>query len=259
MGELQQALDAAAPRRAPGPDGMPYEFYQRLGPQGKRYLLATFNRNWETGMVPGAWRRSKIIPLHKSGKDPALPKAYRPVALTATCAKLCERIIQRRLAFHLEEHRSHLPNRQAEYRRHRTTEEQVAALTGMVQETINKGWVGMAIFADHAGAFDAAWRDGMTYKMQKAGLPPRMVDWYDAFLKGRRAQVEWAGVASDEREFRSGVAQGTCSGPTLFNLLVNDLPGDLQFADDSVIYVSAPSLAECQIEAQKRMDKLRAW
>eukprot|EP00664_Eupelagonemidae_sp_cell27_P010714 gene10714-gene1117 len=238
MGELQQALDSAAPGKAPGPDGIPYEFYQQMGPQGKKYLLRTFNASWTTGEVPNAWRRSKIVPLHKHGKDPALPKSYRPVALTATCAKLCERVIQRRLAFHLEAHSQHLPRRQAGYRRHRTTEEQVAALTGMVQETLNKKWVGMAIFADHAGAFDAAWRDGMTYKMQKAGLPPRMVTWYDAFLKGRKAQVEWAGVASDEREFRSGVAQGTCSGPTLFNLLVNDLPADLQFADDSVIYVS---------------------
>jgi len=43
-----------------------------------------FNKVWETGKLPSEWKHGVIVPIAKPGKDKALPRSYRPIALTLT-------------------------------------------------------------------------------------------------------------------------------------------------------------------------------
>ena len=99
----------------------------------------------------------------------------------------------------------------------------------------------------------------MLLKLARMGVPPRFLHWYKNFMNDRSAQVAWQDATSERRTFASGVAQGTCSGPVLFNALVSDCPVDLQFADDAAIVCSAKTLEECTRLTQEKVSKLQAW
>ena len=51
---------------------------------------------------PSSWKEVVLIPVLKPGKDPTVPKSYRPIALSSTLCKLMERMINNRLAWYLE-------------------------------------------------------------------------------------------------------------------------------------------------------------
>ncbi|MAF10201.1 valine--tRNA ligase, partial [Candidatus Poribacteria bacterium] len=57
---------------------------------------------WADGVVPEEWRRGTAVMLLKRFKDASLTSSYRPVTLTSSVVKVCERMMVRRLTHHLE-------------------------------------------------------------------------------------------------------------------------------------------------------------
>ena len=64
-------------------------------------LLNIFNKTWSSGNFPSDWRKAIVIPIPKPGKDPTNPTNYRPIALVSCICKTMERMINRRLVWHL--------------------------------------------------------------------------------------------------------------------------------------------------------------
>jgi hypothetical protein len=69
----------------------------------------------------------------------------------------------------------------------------------------------------------------------------RVLSWIDAFLHDRRQRVVINGVQSSKAEVCSGIPQGSCLGPLLFAVFINDLPTNVSssvkmFADDIKVY-----------------------
>ena len=115
--------------KSPGPDGVGNEMLKQLPDPALKALLALFNRSWQEGKTPSAWRVATIIPMYKGkGKAVDSPKSYRPVALTSCLAKLMERLVSSRL-IHLLEAGNKLAPCQAGFRKGRSTEEQLARIT----------------------------------------------------------------------------------------------------------------------------------
>ena len=81
-------------------------------------------------------------------------------------------------------------------------------------------------------------------KMHHLGVRDVCNDWFASYLSGRRQCVRVNGVSSDYQEVLMGVPQGSCIGPTLFLLYVNDMykccPGLnlIHFADDTTAFKS---------------------
>eukprot|EP00664_Eupelagonemidae_sp_cell27_P004311 gene4311-6456_t len=140
------------------------EFLKELGPAGRRYLLAVCNASWLRAEVPQRWRQATIVPLLKSGKKADDPASYRPVSLTVVTGKICDRMVQRRLAQYLESSPARLRARQAGFRQNRGTEEQAAALSATVHDGMRQDKKTLVVFLDHRGAFNKAWRAGALHK-----------------------------------------------------------------------------------------------
>ena len=68
--ELTHALGKAKPGKAPGEDGVCAELLGHLGPVAKSKLLCLFNRTWNSGQLPKAWRTAIVVPIFKKGKSP---------------------------------------------------------------------------------------------------------------------------------------------------------------------------------------------
>ncbi|UYV71330.1 hypothetical protein LAZ67_8002666 [Cordylochernes scorpioides] len=102
MKELDYALENTDLNKTPGPDGIHGQMISNLGKNGKEKLLDIFNNSWKTGKLPQDWKTATIIPIKKLDKSADDPKNYRPISLTNICCKLMEKIILRRLTYHLD-------------------------------------------------------------------------------------------------------------------------------------------------------------
>ena len=124
MKELKRAISKMRAMGAPGPDGLPPQFFKALKPNALIALLHIFNESWETNFCPQIWRNAVIIPLLKAGKPPSEIASFRPVSLTSVAVKILERMISNRL-YHLAEENGWFNNLQAGFRQNRSCEDQI--------------------------------------------------------------------------------------------------------------------------------------
>lgn len=74
--ELDRVLKTVKDNKAPGIDGVPFEFYRYAGPEFGTAMLDFFNNIWLTDCVTDSFKESIIFPLHKKG-DATDPVNFR--------------------------------------------------------------------------------------------------------------------------------------------------------------------------------------
>ncbi|UYV71800.1 hypothetical protein LAZ67_9000451, partial [Cordylochernes scorpioides] len=155
MKELDYALENTDLNKTPGPDGIHGQMISNLGKNGKEKLLDIFNNSWKTGKLPQDWKTATIIPIKKLDKSADDPKNYRPISLTSICCKLMEKIILRRLTYHLDT-RNLLPKEQYGFRKGHGTIDQLLFFTQKVKDAQNRKPTNhtIAAFLDLTQAFD---------------------------------------------------------------------------------------------------------
>ena len=104
-----------------------------------------------------------------------------------------ERIVNSRLMWHLEEKQLLLPQ-QAGFRKHLSTEDQVAHIAQGIEDAFQEGSQTVAVWVDMEKAFDKVWHDRL--KMLKAGVSGKMYQWISHLLANRTARVQLQGHTS---------------------------------------------------------------
>ena len=101
--------------------------------------------------------------------------------------------------------------------------------------------------------------------MQKYGVSGIELAWFTSYLQDRRQLCKVNGVSSQIEEINCGVPQGSCLGPLLFIVYINDLPFCLEscqvvmYADDTSISFAAKSVNDLNMTLNKEFDSLRKW
>ena len=204
--ELKDALKKMKTKRAPGPDEITGEMLKHLGACSRAVLLKIFNHSWIKGVVPAVWKEAIVIPVPKKGKDKKNPRSYRPISLLSCVGKLLETMINRRLINHLESNNVLSPT-QTGYRKHRSTEDQLAYLAQNIEDAFQEKKV-LAVFFDLSNAFDKVWKEGLLVKLLRTGVRSKMYMWIQHFLFARTARVKLDGILSKKVCLREGVPQG---------------------------------------------------
>ena len=90
---------------APGPDTWNSVFIKKC----KTSLALPFSILWrkslDSGLIPDDLLFTDIAPLHK-GSSKALPKNYRPIALTSHVIKIFERVLRRKLMDYIKKNQN---------------------------------------------------------------------------------------------------------------------------------------------------------
>ena len=206
-----------------------------------------------------------MVPVPKKGKDRNDKNSYRPISLLSCMGKTMERMVNKRLTHHLEKNGLISPVQSA-FRKHRSTEDQIAYLTQEIENGFQEKLKTLAIFIDLEKAFDKVWREGLLFKLLKKSVCGKMFTWIQSYLCKRSARVKVDGETSNLVKIREGVPQGGVISPTLFLVFIDDITESMNthisralHADDLAIWTAAEHVSTASVRIQEALDSISSW
>ena len=112
-------------------------------------------------------------------------------------------------------------------------------ITEKIKETIDDKRYGCGIFIDPRKAFDTVNHDILLRKLEHYVIRGKAQIWFRSYLTNRKQYVSLNGVHLELKQTTCGVPQGSCLGPLLFLVYINDLTNICEvlqfylFADDT--------------------------
>ena len=101
--DIEKACSQLNSSSAAGPDGLPAILLKTCRKQLSTPIFKLWRSSLDSGCIPPELLLVLISPIHKGGSR-AVPKNYRPVALTSHLIKVFERVVRLALVAHLEKH-----------------------------------------------------------------------------------------------------------------------------------------------------------
>ena len=121
------------------------------------------------------------------------------------------------------------------------------------------------VYCDFSKGFDVVPHKRLLAKCEGMGIRGKVLRWVEEWLTGRKQRVILNGQASEWRDVLSSVVQGSCLGPCLFVIFINDIDLAMdtisfivKFADDSKAgrVVDSPEDREA---FQTMLNRLETW
>ena len=207
-------------RKAPGPDGIPYELLRCAPESLKEAVLECINAILTKQVHPPAsWLGGLIRFLFKKG-DPLDAACYRPVCLQDCVYKLLSAILTDRL-YRLAERYGLLDPSQEGFRRLHSTQRQVQSLHWAFEQAAEQRKQLWVVYLDFANAFNSVDHEALWRWLRELNVPD--VDLLRSLYDQSYYVADLPYGQSAPIPLTRGTKQGDKLSPLLFSLIFNCL------------------------------------
>ena len=197
--------------------------------------------------------------LRKPGKPSyEVPKAYRPIALISTMAKVLTSVVAENLSKLVEQHRL-LPKTHFGGRPGRSTADAVHYLVHRICTAWRADKAVSVLFLDVEGTFPNAVTSRLIHNLRKRRIPNAIVNFVKQLLTDRKTRLKFDDFISDVIDITNGIGQGDPLSMLLYilyNADLLDLP-DNPIAEDAIGYVDDVALIATGTDFEETTHRLR--
>ena len=147
---------------------------------------------------------------------------------------------------------------------HSTTTSQIS-VSVYWYENIDKNNLNFALFLDLKKAFDTVDHEVLVRKLKVYGIDGIELEWFRSYLRSRQQYCSLNGHKSSLLQVTCGIPQGSCLGPLLFILYLNDFESCLKFskanlyADDTEVSFSSSNPSDVMQNFQAEWKNISEW
>jgi len=246
-----------------GPDGYPIMLLKNTMHVLARPLSQMYNSFVSVGKMPTAWKTANVTPIYKKGPS-SDPANYRPISQTSVYCKLMERVIVADVTAYMRE-KGFISKHQHGFLNGRSTTTNLLESLSDWTFAIDNRLTQTVVYVDFSRAFDTVSRPKLMTKLQGYGVKGELLQLIEDFLTGRQQRTRVGKCLSNSVSLTSGIVQGSCMGPLLFLLFINDLAGIFDpeitpklYADDIKLYASLETNID-SLRLQQNLDRLVSW
>ena len=263
MQEIRDAFAKVKTAKSFGTDNISSYFLKLSLPVIENSLAFMFNTSIKTSMFPDSWKIARVTPIYKN-RDRADKSNYRPMSVLPVISRLFEKLVTNQVYKHMENngyfHLGNLPT----YAFHST-------VTHLLKNTddwyngLDLGRLVGLVFIDLKKAFDTVDHEILCQKLVHYGVQQRELAWFRSYLCNRKQFCRVNGVSSKTDCMDVGVPQGSCLGPLLFLIYINDLPQAVQnstvsmYADDTSLCYQSSDINELNEAMNIDLKQLDIW
>ena len=263
--QIQHAIARLLPYKAPGPNGVCNVVLIKNADLLVPFLGPIFRATFTLKHYPERWKLSSTVVLKKpSHPDYTATKAYRPIALLDTMAKVLSLCVADNITFIAENH-GMLPSTHFGGRPGRTTVDslhQLMKFTHDVWAHKTEKYVSI-LFLDIKAAFPSVVVEKLLHNMRMKFIPVEYMEWLRWRLDGRRTTLSFDDFISDPFHIPMGLDQGCPLLPIAFLFYNGDListPGKakdqlgLGFIDDMAFATRGKTFDEANQKLKELME-----
>ena len=236
--EIITKLDSS---KMSGPDCVPLVVLSKRETQLSYILAELFNMCLKESCFPDCWKVSSVVPVFKNVGERSTAKNYRPVSLLSVVSKVFEKLVNNRIADHLEKCGIFSDFQHGFTPSQSTVDLLLTIVTDKIARTFKRSGATRAVALDISKAFDRVRHAGLLHKLKYYGISGQKFALISSFLSSRWLRMVLDGKYSQEYLVNTRVPQESNPGPTLFFLYIDDLPNDVIYnvaiyADNTTLY-----------------------
>ncbi len=249
--------------KAADPDKVSTTIIKNVGDLVSKHLTMISNSSLMGGIFPDIWKIARVTPIFKSGAKKDVNN-YRPISVISVFSRILERIVHDQLFEFLAANKV-ITRNQSAFQKLYSTVTSLICSTDSWYENIDYKKLNLTIFLDLKKAFDTVDHTIMIEKLRAYGIKGIPGNWFKSYLDNRQQYCSLNGKKSKAREVQCGIPQGSCLGPLLFIIYLNDFERSLKFskaniyADDTNVTIASNDIEKLVADAQEELLNISEW